>query len=349
MQTPHFLKQGATILAVAVATVGGATILRRPPAVAAEGRNPASLNAAAPELVGAAWLNTPNGKPMKLAERKGKVTILHFWTFACSNCKANLPAYARWHQKLAAKDVILIGIHTPELDIERDPKNVANFAKNNGIAYPILLDARHENWNRWRQQYWPTVYLIDKQGRVRYAWVGELNYNNAGGEAKMERLVAQLLNEKPINEKPMTARQGTPMVPAATDQATTGKVTKTEAEWKRDLTPQQFKVLRQKGTEAPGTGALLHNHEKGIYRCAGCDQALFSSATKFESGTGWPSFYAPLAGGVRKHEDQDGSGRVEVLCSRCDGHLGHVFDDGPAPTGLRYCMNSVALKFSQQP
>lgn len=125
-----------------------------------------------------------------------------------------------------------------------------------------------------------------------------------------------------------------------------GKVVKSEAEWKRILTAQQFEVLRQKGTEAPGTGALLHNHDKGTFSCAGCGKALFASTTKFDSGTGWPSFYAPLKGSVIEHLDADGSGRKEVLCARCDGHLGHVFADGPKPTGLRYCMNSVSLKFT---
>jgi len=128
------------------------------------------------------------------------------------------------------------------------------------------------------------------------------------------------------------------------------KVVKTEAEWKRILTPMQFYVLRKQGTERAGTGALLNNHAKGIYRCAGCGKELFSSATKFESGTGWPSFYAPLPGGVETRPDNsDGDTRIEVLCSRCGGHLGHVFDDGPRPTGLRYCMNSAALKFEKQP
>jgi peptide-methionine (R)-S-oxide reductase len=123
------------------------------------------------------------------------------------------------------------------------------------------------------------------------------------------------------------------------------KVIKTDADWKNELTPEQYDVLRQKGTETPGSGALLHNHDHGVFVCAACGNPLFGSDTKFESGTGWPSFYQPIEKGrVLEVMDEDGS-RTEVLCARCGGHLGHVFDDGPKPTGLRYCMNSVAMKF----
>ena len=125
-----------------------------------------------------------------------------------------------------------------------------------------------------------------------------------------------------------------------------GHIVLTDAEWRRKLTPEQYAILRKDGTEPPFSSPLLNEHRKGVFACAGCGNDLFSSATKFDSGTGWPSFWAPLDNAVSTHEDRSfGMVRTAVSCRRCDGHLGHVFDDGPKPTGLRYCMDGLALTF----
>jgi len=140
------------------------------------------------------------------------------------------------------------------------------------------------------------------------------------------------------------------IVPAAYADGKIILVTKTEEAWKKQLTEKEYYVLRQEGTERAFTGDLLDNHENGIFVCAGCGLPLFSSTTKFESGTGWPSFWKPISGDciADKTDSSMGMDRQEVECARCGGHQGHVFTDGPPPTGLRYCINSVSLNFVKQ-
>ncbi len=135
--------------------------------------------------------------------------------------------------------------------------------------------------------------------------------------------------------------------PASAKTTKVYAVTHTDADWQKMLTPEQYRVLRRAGTERAHTSPLNHEKRAGVFACAGCQLPLFSSATKFDSGTGWPSFWRPLPGAVETEQDRSlGFSRTEVLCGRCGGHLGHVFEDGPRPTGLRYCMNGVALAFA---
>lgn len=160
------------------------------------GRMPDELRQRAPELSGNQWLNAPEGA-VSLASRKGQVTVVHFWTYGCINCKRNLPVYARWHEQFGPRGVAVIGIHTPEFEQEARLDNVAAKVQAFGIGWPVLLDPKMDNWRRWKQQFWPAVYLIDRQGVIRYRWDGELNYGGIAGESLMNAAIERLLAEQP--------------------------------------------------------------------------------------------------------------------------------------------------------
>jgi thiol-disulfide isomerase/thioredoxin len=181
---------------VSALVISGLCVLIFLPRASDAAQNPIVEDRPAPELVGGPWFNTEQNAPIKLASRHGKVTLVEFWTLGCINCKHNLPIYNMWNKQFAGKDVTIIGVHTPETAGERVTANVVKAVKRWGITYPILVDTRGVNWNRWGQQFWPTIYLIDKQGRIRYRWEGELEYDNQDGTRKIAQLVQNLLSER---------------------------------------------------------------------------------------------------------------------------------------------------------
>ncbi|HLN32039.1 MAG TPA: redoxin domain-containing protein [Gemmataceae bacterium] len=174
-------------------TIAALVPFRRSPAQA-ESEPPGKAPMAAPEFAKTTrWLQS---KPLTLASLRGQVVVVHFWTFGCINCIHNYPAYKAWQEKYAGKGVAIIGIHTPEFEREADVDQVLAKAKKNGLKFPIAVDNDRQNWNNWNNQYWPSIYLIDKTGKIRYHWEGELDSEKTKGERLMRQRIDELLAEK---------------------------------------------------------------------------------------------------------------------------------------------------------